>query len=226
GHWGSDSVTNRLAARFELIDLLASEGARSELLAELLPLESRPVDSSALLVRLAPLYLIAGSPARAEEAYRQLSRRTPANVAAYAGLGEVALSEGQFEAARTAFANAARLRPSDSAVALRLRLVDTLRALDPNARQLSDAARVNRSRALLRRALQSLDSCAPLVATTDGALRDSTRAVLADAKQYRDAAASVDRLLTLATSLWRTRTTACDSGSSESDEVLKRLLGS
>ena len=216
----------RLTARFELIDLLAREGDRSELLAELLPLQSSTADSAKLLARIAPLYLLAGSPERAAEAYRQLSQRSPRNADAYSGLEDVAIVQGRFQAARTAFGNAVRQRPNDSALAVRLRLADTLVALDPNARGLGDAARLERSRALLARALQSLHSCAPPATPAAGAVRDSARAALADVKLHRDAAASVDRFMTLTISLWRERKTACAIGGATSDAVLERLFAS
>src|SRR5258705_267027 len=83
GRWGADSAAQRTVARFELIDLLDKQHARAELLAELLPLQSDSADSTALLARVAPLYLRAAAPNRADDAYRALIRRSPDNAAAF-----------------------------------------------------------------------------------------------------------------------------------------------
>jgi tetratricopeptide (TPR) repeat protein len=225
GQWGADSTSERLAARFELIDVLVLENARTELLAELLPLQSAPSESTTFLVRVAPLYLRAGSPARAADAYRQLIDRTPGDADAYAGLGKAALALGEFPTARTAFASAVRQRPSDSALASRLRLVDTLLALDPNAHSVSDAVRLERTRGLLARTVESLDACSaaefPVAAQ---AAQDSARAELLSERRG-NAVASNDRALALARTLWRERPASCAANGGRRDEVLTRLLG-
>lgn len=225
GQWGADSASERLAARFELIDVLVRENARTELLAELLPLQSAPSESTTFLVRVAPLYLRANSPARAADAYRQLIARTPGDANAYTGLGEAALALGQFPTAHTAFALAVRQRPSDSALASRLRLVDTLLALDPNAHGVGDAVRLERHRALLARTVASLDACSAAgIPAAAQAARDSARAELLSSR-HGNAVASNDRALALARTLWRERPTSCAANGGRGGEVLTRLLG-
>lgn len=41
GHWDRDAETNRTSVRFELVNLLAQQGSKEELLAELLPWHGR-----------------------------------------------------------------------------------------------------------------------------------------------------------------------------------------
>jgi tetratricopeptide (TPR) repeat protein len=224
GRWGSDSIARRTAARFELIDLLARQRAHEELLAELLPLQSAPADSAALLARLGPLYLRADSPSRAAEAYRALLRRSPSNADAYAGLGEADLALGQFQAGRAAFRSAVRARPSDSSIVRRLRVIDSVLALDPTGRGLSDAERLTRSRALLERTLVALDACAAAdTVAADVAVLDSARAERAAPKPRGDLTAVTERKLSLAETLWRMRPADCVLPTGEQSDILELL---
>ncbi|HLW77147.1 MAG TPA: hypothetical protein VKS01_09170, partial [Bryobacteraceae bacterium] len=72
GSWGADAAARRIAVRLELANLLAQRGQQEDLLAELLPLESEAAGDAEIERRVAHLYLLAGSPARAEELYRTL----------------------------------------------------------------------------------------------------------------------------------------------------------
>lgn len=208
GRWAADSTPQRIAARFELIDLLVREHAHVELLAELLPLQSDSADSTMLLKRLGPLYLRAGSPSRAAEAFRALIRRSPSDPAAYVALGDALLALGQFQTARAVLRNGARAIPGDRAIVRQLRLVDSVVALDPMARGLRDAERLRRSRWLLARTLAVTDSCAPANSVSDGE-RDSARVELHTARPRTDLATSAERNLALAAALWRVRPAAC-----------------
>src|SRR5258705_680003 len=161
GRWGADSAAQRTVARFELIDLLDKQHARAELLAELLPLQSDSADSTALLARVAPLYLRAAAPNRADDAYRALIRRSPDNAAAFVGRGDAALALGQFVTARSAFRGAARLTPGDTAIAHKLRLADTLPVLHPMARRVGDSQRLRPHPPLLPLTTATIDAGPP-----------------------------------------------------------------
>jgi thioredoxin-like negative regulator of GroEL len=223
GQWGADSSSRRTAARFELIDLLVSQHARADLLAELLPLQTDSADSTTLLARVAPLYLKADAPGRAAEAFRALLRRSPSNAAAYVGLGDAALADGQFATARAAFRDAARVRAGDASIAARLRLADTLVALDPTARGLSDSQRLRRSRELLARTVRAVDACAPVVSSSGTTARDTALAQLGAASPRGGPALAAERALALATGIWRGRPDACLPDSNESFDVLVLL---
>jgi tetratricopeptide (TPR) repeat protein len=224
GRWGADSTLQRTAARFELIYLLDKQRARAELLAELLPLQSDSADSTALLTRVAPLYLSAAAPNRAADAYRALIRRSPDDAAAYVGLGDAALALGQFVTARSAFREAARMKASDTMITRRLELADTLLALDPTARGLSDSQRLSRSRVVLALTTAAIDGCPHGVETPPGsAVRDSALAELRRPASPGDLASAAERSLTLAGVVWRSRSAACVPDSSESSEVLVLL---
>lgn len=225
GRWGSDSIAERRNARFELIDLLASGHAQAELLAELLPLEASQADSTLFLRRVAPLYLRAGSPLRAADAFRHLLTRAPDDADAHAGLGEAALSLGEFQVARNAFAAAKVLRPADSSFAVRFRLADTLRPLDPAARVHDDLALLASYRVLLQRALTLTAACAtPAVSPDWMALRDSSQAELDVRASRMQAGSRLEHTRGLVESLWHARGTACPKGAVPEDDLLTRIL--
>ena len=224
GQWGADSTSQRMSARFELIDHLVKQHARGELLAELLPLQSEPADSTALLTRVAPLYLRAGSPNRAAAAYRALVQRSPDNAAAYVGMGDAALAVGKFVTARSAFRDAARVKAADTTIARKLQLVDTLIALDPMARGLDDVQRLRRSRALLSLTNATVEACAPGVTTQPNlATRDSARAELRARASNGDMASAAERALALSNAIWRSRPATCVPDSNGSSEVIVLL---
>jgi Tfp pilus assembly protein PilF len=205
GRWGADSLLQRRNARFELIDRLAQRASQPELLAELLPLEDTSPDSVALRERLARLFVVAGSPARAITAFRDVLRRDPKNADAYAGMGDAEVDLGNFRAARADFAEALRLRPADTLFTERLAVIDSVFALDPSARGVGSAERLSRSRTLLERTLTTViqcgDSAAPLIGVARGLLGQAVP------NARRDVA--VDSMVEIAGSLWNRRPPAC-----------------
>ncbi len=226
GRWGADSTDRRTAARFELIDLLTKRGAPSQLLAELLPLEDVSPDSVALRRRLGELFIVAGSPIRAANMFRDVLRNDPNDAESFAGMGQAALALGNLRTARADFAAAARLRPDDAHTAARLALVDTVLALDPTAAGLVPFARVARGRALLSRTVSVVGSCPG----TPSAPIDSARALLAPPPAHAPTArrmnydGAADALTQAAAQLWGMRPPACDAATS--DEVLRLTIGS
>lgn len=224
GRWGADSVQRRLRARFDLIDLLVRERAQEELLAELLPLQGTVADSTPILRRLAPLYLRAGSPVRAANLFRELLRRSPGDPAAYAGMGEAALALGRFQTAHADLALAAGKRPGDSTLAARLRLVDTVIALDPTARGLGETEQFARSRALLARTMAAIAACAGSNgALAAGGLADSARAELARPVPRGGRAGAAERSVLVASALWRARPARCPEPGARGGEALLLL---
>jgi tetratricopeptide (TPR) repeat protein len=200
GRWGADSLTRRADARFALIELLARHGGGRDLLAELLPIEDVPPDSLALRKRLGRWFLLAGSPVRAANMFREVLRRDPDDGEAFAGMGEAALAQGNFRTARADFGRAVDLRPSDTALTRRLALADTLLVADPTARGLDSAERVVRAEALLRRMLGLVDSCAT---GSPPAPAIAARTLIADAGNRRwTAAEQADTVIALAGELW------------------------
>ena len=224
GRWGADSVERRNQARFELIDLLAANGPPRELLAELLPFEDVSPDSVALRRRLGKLFLLAGSPVRAATMFRAVLRHDSTDADAYAGLGEAAIAAGNLRTARADLDEAARLRPDNAEIRSRLRLVDTVLALDPMARAIDANERLSRSRALLGRAVSVVSSCPG----SPSAQLDAARALLSARPTKRarervaDSEAEADRLMQAVVDVWGTRTPACDAATH--DDVLRLVI--
>jgi Flp pilus assembly protein TadD len=215
GRWGRDSAARRREARFELIDLLAKRGSGPELLAELLPFEDTSPDSIALRERLAKLFIVAGSPARAVTEFRAVLRHDSRNADAYGGLGDAELAQGNFRTARADFAEALRLRPGDSAFAARLASVDSVFALDPTARGISAAERLSRGRTLLERTLATVIQCGQ----TGTPLIETARRFLGAAGVDARRDVLVDSIVETATSLWTTRPPTCGT----TDNALRLL---
>lgn len=205
GRWGADSIARRREARFELIDLLAERGPQPELLAELLPLEDTSPDSIALRHRLANLFLVAGSPGRALNVFREVLRDDPRNADAYRGVGDADLALGNFRKARADFAEALRLRPGDTLTQSRLGITDSIMALDPTVRGIGSAERFSRSRLVLERTLAAAIQCGQATTPLSGAARRLLGATVASGR--RDVA--IDSMVEVATALWSARPSTC-----------------
>jgi tetratricopeptide (TPR) repeat protein len=161
GSWRSNAQARRIEARLELMDMLVRAGRRRELLAELLPLEDEAPDDSSLRLRIANLFMAAGSPARAAAAYRAILAKNPDDARAYEGLGEAELQRGNYHAAQSAFVSALRRKPDDDEARRRLRLAAQAAQLDPVSRRLPFQERLARSRRILSMTMAQLEQCAP-----------------------------------------------------------------
>jgi len=163
GSWPSDSEAHKRAARLELIKLLQEEKARQPLLAELISLESEAAlgseakDDPQVLTQIAQLFLSAGAPARAGAVYRSIIERNPHDSAAYEGLGEAELEQGQYRAAQAAFLRASNYR-RDGPMQSRLQLLTQLTELDPTPRGITSREKYNRSLRILSLAKNDLES--------------------------------------------------------------------
>jgi tetratricopeptide (TPR) repeat protein len=211
GEWGETQRAHRVAARFELVELLAAEHARPELLAELLPLESEAPQDAATRKRIARLFLVAGSPAQAIAIFRDVVRANRGDDDGYAGLGEAELQQGNYRSARRAFATALTLRPGDPRITSRLDLCDRALALDPTQRGVDASEQDRRSAALLRLTVTAVDSCTGLGPTAPvSALLDSARGTLArPLGAGASPGAAVETRVNLAERIWQARPPGC-----------------
>jgi Flp pilus assembly protein TadD len=160
GHWAQDTDGNRRRARFELIDLLANHSLKDELLAELLPVQEETPHDLKTRTRIGDLFLVAGSPERAEEVFRGIEHEAPTDEAAYAGLGKAEFARGNYRTAEKDFQSALRLAPSDETTRQELALCNQLLQLDPTLRGLSQEDRYQRSVKLLQLASTDINECA------------------------------------------------------------------
>lgn len=209
GLWPSGADAKRSAARFELIDLLARANAKEELLAELLPIQDDSTNDPAQLKRIAHLFVVAGSPARAVVIFRQVQHRDPRDPDAFIGLAEAALSLGDFATARADLGVAQKLMPDDSTSLLpRLALVDSVIALDPTLSGLSLAEQVRRSKNLMQMTLASVRRCLGVQAPQVAVALDSARLLLT-APMSAGQGQSIEQTLSVAEQLWGLQRSRC-----------------
>ncbi|MEO8580477.1 MAG: chloride channel protein [Gemmatimonadales bacterium] len=209
GLWPADTENNRRIARFELIDLLARTGAKQELLGELLAIQDKPTNDPALLKRMAHLFAIAGSPARATTIYRDVLRHNSRDVEAYLGLADAAIQLGNYPTARADLLTAKRLSPGDTSIRARMELADSVIALDPTQRGLGLDEQYRRSRNLVQLTVASVEKCLGPEASQSALLRDSGSREPAAASRTISRSQAVDENLSLAAALWQMRRERC-----------------
>jgi len=223
GQWPGDSIGNRVAVRFELIDLLLARDASGGVLAELLPLQAEAPRDPAVERRIGRIFLAAGSPTRAAEVYRRLVAANPGDPEAHLGLGRSAYAQGAFPRSRRYFAEAARLAPADSMARRYLALADSATRLDPTERGLESPERLVRSRVVLALVLADLTDCSgPSPAADVLAALDSARA--AASRSPKSPPLTEATALDQAERLWGLRRRACPAKPIDPDHPLARVL--
>lgn len=215
GQWKEDEAGNRVRARFELVDLLARQDAKTDLLAELLPLQDEAPSDAATHMRIGRLFLAAGAPNRAAEVFRSILRRQPEDADAYAGFGEAEFALGKYGTAQVDFAVASRLRPDDARISAQLELCVQVLALDPMRRGIGPAEQRQRSRKLVELALEEARRCA-------GATPPQPLAELME--KARKPRADIDANLDLAERLWQARHAECGAATSPADQALALVM--
>lgn len=222
GVWRQDPEGNKRRARLELIDLLAQQNAKEELLAELLPIQESAPRDVPTRQRLGELFLLAGAPAKAAEVFRSILRDEPVNAKAHRGLGETDFAQGDYRAAQRDFEAVLRSAPGDVSARHWLDLCDELLQLDPTLRGLSTGERFKRSLELVRRVDSDVQAClqqnpppelAQMAAQTESALKS---------RKIEDYEANLD----LTEQLWQLRKKDCQPPPSPDSAlalVLRRL---
>ncbi len=213
GQWKQDADANRIRVRFELAELLARRNSKAELLAELLPLQEEASPAEATQVRLARLYMVAGSPARAETIFRKMADASPQDAEAHRGVGDAEFALGNYAAARSAFVSSLRLAPNsaDAAGARKaLELTDQVLNLDPMRRGLGGQERYQRSVHLLELVVDRVTQCiAPVHAQTAKALIDSAEAALSRRVAASGQTEAAETNLDVADKLWQAGKADC-----------------
>jgi tetratricopeptide (TPR) repeat protein len=214
GHWQGEAPKRETQARMELIDLLARQGMKKDLLAELLALEDA-VDDAAVRERMANLFLAAGSPARAAELFREILHRRPNDASAYAGLGESEFARGNYRIALAEFQAALRLEPAKEPVRKRVEALNEVFALDPSRRGLSVEERYRRSVRLLELATEDLNRCTG--ASAQQALKREPRGAAQESE-------ATEANLDLAGELWQTRKKQCSGSAAEAEQPFALVM--
>lgn len=210
GQWQPDPAQSRLAVRYELIDLLARQDAKQDLLAELLPLDEQAPHDVATRLRIGRLFLTAGTPTRAAEVFREILHDHPADAGAQGGLGQAEFDQGHYRIAQRHLQAALRLSPADATLQRSIGLCDELLHLDPTLRGLGPAERYRRSVKLLALVAEEAGRCVGPASSPD--LRELT----AKAREAADArvrparyAEVAEANLDVAEQLWQARRKEC-----------------
>jgi tetratricopeptide (TPR) repeat protein len=224
GDWPQNAPAHRVAARMEVIHLLAAEKKNQELLAELLPLEEEAKTNIPIQKDLGHLFLIAGSPNRAAGAYRAMIDRDPKDADAHSGLGDAELEMGQYRNARSAFLTALRYKPHDTSIQKRLDLSKALTNLDPTPRRLASMEKYRRSIHILQLAYDNLNAC---LAQHPGAATQSlskARDALAANPPSHATNELSEEVLGIAEKTWQARVASCGASVSPEDEALRLIV--
>jgi len=224
GRWSAKPLENRVRVRFELVDLLARQNSKEDLLAELLPLQEEAPDDLATRMRIGRLLIAAGSSPRAVEVFRAILRRHPQDADAYAGLGEAEFARGNYQTAANEFFAASRLNAQDETIRGRLDLSNQVLALDPTLRGLKTGERYHRSLKLLQLALDDAHQC---LGTSSPASQDlwdeGSKAVKRRVAESRQNDATEENL-DLAEQLWRARPRECQTAPAATENPLVLVL--
>ncbi len=221
GIWRTNPAERRVSARLELAHYLAGRGDKIDLLAELLLLESDAQKDAAILPKVAKLYLQAGSPARAEAAYRKLIHDNPRQPDAYAGLGDAQLALGDYRGAQASYQNATRLG-GGTQIGERQQLAETMAELDPTARWLSSTEKYRRSMRILQMARDALNACAAL-GDAKQMISDADKVLAEKVRGPINNELAEDRLA-MAEQLWQTRLSSCGPSTSPAEESLRLVM--
>jgi tetratricopeptide (TPR) repeat protein len=221
GHWDANAEANRVNVRMELVNLLAQQGSKEELLAELLPLLDVAPDDVASRMKLANLFLVAGSAPRAGEIYREILRHHPQSPDAYAGLGESEFARGNYQTARGDFQAAFNLKPTDAQIQARLDLCNEILDLDPMRRGLPPEEQYRRSVKMLEIATAAIAPCT--VPVEDQETMDNAQTAI-KARPPARLTPAVESNLNLAEDLWKIRQKSCKRPPSPAEEPLRLVL--
>lgn len=225
GQWEDDRMGSQNQARFELADLLAREGLRQELLAELLPLRTAAPGDAQTRKRIARLFIAAGSPSQAIGILRDILRQDGDDAEAWADLGEAEFQRANYRAARTGFLAALKLTPENRGIAARLALCNQVLALNPTERGIGSAEQYRRSLNLLQLTLGAVIGCAgPLSSQPLQALTDTVRTAVGQRVPEPRLHDAAEANLDLAARFWQARQKECTKPVAESERALALVL--
>lgn len=221
GSWDSEASSQQISVRLELVNVLVQRGLQKDLLAEVLLLETEAARDPQLLRRSAKLYLVAGSPARAETIYRALLHDDMDDPGLYSGLGDAELALGNYRAAEAAFQNAIRNGADRSRLDQRIQLAGSVAGLDPTLRRLTSMEKFDRAVRILQLTLDALKQCG----RAGGAERTvGAEKLLAVRVRGNPANELAEQRLSTAEQIWQVRIEACGASTSVEEEPLRLVM--
>ncbi|MGE0450456.1 MAG: tetratricopeptide repeat protein [Vicinamibacterales bacterium] len=184
GLWAPDSADRRRELRLELVSVLLAEGERARALAQTIVLASDLPPDPSWQLRVARLFLDAGSARRAFDAFSAVLVKNPNQPDALAGAGEAAFALGDYSRARRYLS--ALESPTQSQAQLRT-VADLVLTVDPLAVRLSGAERNRRLQQILQHAEARLEACAASSSPELGELREALTAFTTPVRRTRQA---------------------------------------
>jgi tetratricopeptide (TPR) repeat protein len=221
GSWPQGQGQNRMQARFELAALLEKTGQKTQAVAELLAAAGSAPRDIATKNKIGQTLLGYGATREATDVFREVIRTDDRNPDAYAGLGSAEIALENYEEARDAFRKALQWNPTDDSSKKQLDLIESVLALDPNARGLRVAERYQRSKELLQAEVMRIGQCQPGNQASEAAQKALT--IHPRRNELEDAA---EMNLSLARDLWKQEQKLCRTalGANDATERVLALL--
>jgi Flp pilus assembly protein TadD len=158
GIWSSNPVQNRIAARFELINLLLQQNAVTQAESELIAMETSLPPDSQLHTKVGQLFLGIGDNRSAENEFLQ-ALKLDRNEAAAAGAGKASFRLGHYRTAILYLDAAMAKAPHDQPTQDMLETARLVLENDPFLRNLSALERQERVLKAYRVATNRLETC-------------------------------------------------------------------
>jgi len=212
GQWQTNSNQSRLSARLELVDLLAHQNEKADLLSELLPLQEETVSAESRQ-EIGRLFILAGSPNRAADVFRALLSQNPGDPKLLEGLGDAEFAGGNYQAAQSAFIAAAQMNSADKTIQQHLEECNRVLALDPTRRGLPPAERYRRSVELITGALEQASLCKQYAAKDQELFGEAQDAIKRRVPRSRHGQL-VEGNIELAEQVWRAASSQCQASTS------------
>jgi tetratricopeptide (TPR) repeat protein len=197
GEWSADRVDERIGTRFEFIDFLTKNGAREEVLAELLRLRAElPPGQTAAVRRTADLLSAKGAGALGIEMLRTATLSSPRDVDLLAHLADLQVDQGQAADARATLRKALAIERTPELTS-GLALVERVLEIDPTLPGLGLVSRTRRARLVLSAVVRETEGCADspaVVPLRTEAAQQLRRRASADAERAEAELAQAARL--------------------------------
>jgi Flp pilus assembly protein TadD len=233
GRWPRNPEQNRLATRFELVELLQRHASPAQAVGEYLTIWEEEPQTPSLARRVGLGLLEVGAPRDALMVLSTLEAGA-ADAELLEGIGRAYFDAREYERARAYLVRATRADPTNETLAERLTLLERVLALDPTLRGLPAAERYRRSRQVLERTNFYIGRCAnPLGEQLPGPPEPRPQAVgdlfttardrLRQQRRPEDLTAATEANLLLAENLWSLRGQVC-RGIWDEDDVLMRVM--
>jgi tetratricopeptide (TPR) repeat protein len=227
GVWGNHDE-ERTEARVAFAEFLHRTGSRSELLAELLRLNTELTPDDPNRQRVGVLLLEADAPREAAGVFEGITKINPKNASAWAGLSAADVAQGRYLQAREASRRAVALDPDRPDFDAALARTEAIVALVPSVRGLSRREREARARRLFEIAAGSWNRCPGTAEMLTDQTRDMLSALDPQSKHRHVEAPDSSTLLGAAVELWQGRHLPCPSGSPDeqaADVILREDAG-